>query len=1063
MVQVKQVIAGTPPVTGVSTLKNLTDVTTQGLAHHDMLVYDAENNKYRHYALDSAFAFDSANNRIAFSPTNINTTSLTVLDSANIASKLTVAGLRLPVSDGTVGMAIVTDGNGILTFQYAGTESGAVVSNMQDLTDVESTLNENRAGGDYLRFDSATGKYISSNFDTDAITLIKTITGTVIAGTGITFDSAAGIVSITDTGVVAGTYGSASLVPIFTINAQGQIDSAGTLSVAGVSSTSYDSSTGILTINTADGGSFYTTLHDSADHTARARYAISVNDAGGDGSFSYDNTTGVITYTGSSTEEVRAKMVAGTGVTYDSAAGRISITDTTVTAGTYGSASLVPVFTVNAQGQIDSAGTVSVAGVSSVAFDSASYVYTISTADGGSYPQQIHTRMPGTPGIYGSASLVPVVTVNEFGLVDSVHTISVAGVSSTSFDSANGQFTINTADGGVYITRMHDSADLLLRARQSVTSTDAGGDGSFTYNRTTGNFTYTGPSATEARAHFSAGTGVTLASGQISIAQAVDSNADIDFNSVTINDVSVYGQQAGGISINVDQSVGNANQTVFNIVSDDSAHSAVLALSVKNQVDHAAISIVGNDASNELVVGFSGTAGSFKVKNNVGSAPFDIAGGTTLFTVAPTGTVTVPSSTEASSKTAAALVVTGGLGVSKNIRGQDIIAAGNVTATGNLFGPLSAASLSARSTTDLTEGTRKYYTDARVDSYVNTSIFTTDIQEGTRKYYTKARTDSDARRAVSVTDAGGDGSLAYNNTTGVITYTGPSATEVRARFSAGAGVTLTSGVIAIGQAVATTSTPEFAGGSFTGNVSITGDLTVGGGYIINTTTDLRVTNALIKLADSNTNDLVDIGVAGRYSDDGGSTIRRAGFFRDATNGEWYTFTNLIQGGLDSADATINVNDPSFELGTWNFGALRGQYLGFDSDFRVFSTNYSIYDSDFTAVSAGRYAINTTSGQVTVTLPESPVSGDYVKLIDVGNWATYGSVIVGRNGSTIEGFAEDFELDLGQSIVEFIYINNTWQLYSSIGQKGATGDKGDSAEVAEFSTRAQTIAFAVALG
>ena len=43
----------------------------------------------------------------------------------------------------------------------------------------------------------------------------------------------------------------------------------------------------------------------------------------------------------------------------------------------------------------------------------------------------------------------------------------------------------------------------------------------------------------------------------------------------------------------------------------------------------------------------------------------------------------------------------------------------------------------------------------------------TDIPEGTNLYYTNAR----ARGAVSVTDAGGLGSLAYNNSTGVITYT----------------------------------------------------------------------------------------------------------------------------------------------------------------------------------------------------------------------------------------------------------------------------------------------------
>jgi hypothetical protein len=48
---------------------------------------------------------------------------------------------------------------------------------------------------------------------------------------------------------------------------------------------------------------------------------------------------------------------------------------------------------------------------------------------------------------------------------------------------------------------------------------------------------------------------------------------------------------------------------------------------------------------------------------------------------------------------------------------------------------------------------------------------------------------------LSVTDSGGDGSLSYNNTTGVFTYTGPSASEVRAHFTAGTGITIVNGLI----------------------------------------------------------------------------------------------------------------------------------------------------------------------------------------------------------------------------------------------------------------------------
>ena len=60
---------------------------------------------------------------------------------------------------------------------------------------------------------------------------------------------------------------------------------------------------------------------------------------------------------------------------------------------------------------------------------------------------------------------------------------------------------------------------------------------------------------------------------------------------------------------------------------------------------------------------------------------------------------------------------------------------------------------------------------------------TADLTEQTNLYYTDAR----SRAAVSVTDSGGDGSLAYNSSTGVITYTGPSASEARAHFSVASG------------------------------------------------------------------------------------------------------------------------------------------------------------------------------------------------------------------------------------------------------------------------------------
>ena len=57
---------------------------------------------------------------------------------------------------------------------------------------------------------------------------------------------------------------------------------------------------------------------------------------------------------------------------------------------------------------------------------------------------------------------------------------------------------------------------------------------------------------------------------------------------------------------------------------------------------------------------------------------------------------------------------------------------------------------------------------------------TNQLSEGTNLYFTTAR----ARASIGSSDNGGDGSLSYNTSTGVISYTGPSASETQAHFSA---------------------------------------------------------------------------------------------------------------------------------------------------------------------------------------------------------------------------------------------------------------------------------------
>ena len=94
----------------------------------------------------------------------------------------------------------------------------------------------------------------------------------------------------------------------------------------------------------------------------------------------------------------------------------------------------------------------------------------------------------------------------------------------------------------------------------------------------------------------------------------------------------------------------------------------------------------------------------------------------------------------------------------------------------------------------------------------------------------------------------------------------------------------------------------------------------------------------------------------------------------------------------------------------------------------------------TAVASKQYLVDTTAAAFTVTLPASPVAGDYVYFMDAGNWAT-NNLTIARNGSTIEGVADDVLFNLKGVLVQLIYDGSTWQLTCNIGPQGAQGPAG----------------------
>ena len=159
---------------------------------------------------------------------------------------------------------------------------------------------------------------------------------------------------------------------------------------------------------------------------------------------------------------------------------------------------------------------------------------------------------------------------------------------------------------------------------------------------------------------------------------------------------------------------------------------------------------------------------------------------------------------------------------------------------------------------------------------------------------------AEARAHISVTDSGGDGSLAYNSSTGVITYTGPSAAEVRAHLSAGTGITYSGGAISIGQAVATDSDVTFD------DVVVAGNLTVNGTTTTVATTNMVVSDKLIELAN---------GASGSPSGDLGLVMERGSSNNtfigwDESADEFTmgtgTFTGASTGNLTITLGTLNI-------------------------------------------------------------------------------------------------------------------------------------------------------------
>ena len=162
--------------------------------------------------------------------------------------------------------------------------------------------------------------------------------------------------------------------------------------------------------------------------------------------------------------------------------------------------------------------------------------------------------------------------INEiYGLIDS-DTDFRSKISVTDA-GGDGSLSYNSSTG--VITYTGPSA---TEVRAHISVTDAGGDGSLSYNSTSGVLTYTGPSASEVRAHISAGEGIDFASGVISGEDATTANKGIASFSSTNFSVS-----SGAVSIKA-LGVAESNLVDGSVSTNKLADDAVSRAKLKDEV-----------------------------------------------------------------------------------------------------------------------------------------------------------------------------------------------------------------------------------------------------------------------------------------------------------------------------------------------------------------------------------------------------------------------------------------------------------------------------------------------
>jgi len=273
-----------------------------------------------------------------------------------------------------------------------------------------------------LDFQGDSGGALSIDLDSETLD--------IAGGTGISTVGSSNTltVSLDDTAVTADSYGSSTAIPVLAIDAQGRITGASTASI----STSW------------------TLTGDSGSQTVNGGDTVDI--AGGTG----------ITTVASATDTVTVNLDA-----------------TAVTAGSYGSATAIPTFTVDAQGRLTAAGTASISSDLTVGADSGSddvvRVGTDTLNFAGTSNETTTTVSNNTITVGLASSVSGLTSVSSATLTDGTASINSGAITGATNITASGTVQYGSlSDGSITATGFVDEDNMasnsatLIPTQQSV-------------------------------------------------------------------------------------------------------------------------------------------------------------------------------------------------------------------------------------------------------------------------------------------------------------------------------------------------------------------------------------------------------------------------------------------------------------------------------------------------------------------------------------------------------------------------------------------------------------------